>query len=96
MLQDWFGQGIGESYVDYFVQTKTAEFTEYHAEVSDWERAQVPDALLERQRRRPASASPGSAPHRWTDPDTSPAARDAVSGWRFRHVAETLCFGRTR
>ena len=32
VLQDWFGQGVGESYVDYFVQTKTAEFNEYHGE----------------------------------------------------------------
>ena len=24
--------------MDYFVKTKTAEFTEYHAGVSDWER----------------------------------------------------------
>ena len=38
VVQDWLGQGIGESYVDYFVKTKTAEFTEYHAGVSDWER----------------------------------------------------------
>jgi glutamine synthetase len=38
VLQDWFGQGVGESYVDYFVQTKIAEFNEYHGEVSDWER----------------------------------------------------------
>ena len=38
MLQDWLGQGVGESYVDYFVQTKIAEFNEYHGEVSDWER----------------------------------------------------------
>ena len=37
VVQDWLGQGIGESYVDYFVKTKTAEFTEYHAGVSDWE-----------------------------------------------------------
>jgi len=38
VLQDWLGQGVGESYVDYFVQTKIAEFNEYHGEVSDWER----------------------------------------------------------
>ena len=38
VVQDWLGQGIGESYVDYFVKTKTAEFSEYHAGVSDWER----------------------------------------------------------
>jgi len=38
VLQDWFGQGVGESYVDYFVATKIAEFNEYHGEVSDWER----------------------------------------------------------
>ena len=38
VVQDWLGQGIGESYVDYFVKTKTAEFNEYHAGVSDWER----------------------------------------------------------
>ena len=38
VVQDWLGQGVGESYVDYFVQTKTAEFSEYHAGVSDWER----------------------------------------------------------
>ena len=38
VLQDWLGQGVGESYVDYFVQTKIAEFSEYHGEVSDWER----------------------------------------------------------
>jgi glutamine synthetase len=38
VVQDWLGQGVGESYVDYFVKTKTAEFGEYHAGVSDWER----------------------------------------------------------
>ena len=38
VVQDWLGQGVGESYVDYFVKTKTAEFSEYHAGVSDWER----------------------------------------------------------
>ncbi len=38
VVQDWLGQGVGESYVDYFVKTKTAEFNEYHAGVSDWER----------------------------------------------------------
>jgi glutamine synthetase len=38
VLQDWLGQGVGESYADYFVQTKIAEFNEYHGEVSDWER----------------------------------------------------------
>jgi glutamine synthetase len=38
VLQDWLGQGVGESYVDYFVKTKTTEFSEYHAGVSDWER----------------------------------------------------------
>jgi glutamine synthetase len=38
VLQDWLGQGVGESYVDYFCDVKTAEFTAYHAEVSDWER----------------------------------------------------------
>jgi glutamine synthetase len=38
VLQDWFGQGVGESYVDYFCKTKTDEFNEFHAEVSDWER----------------------------------------------------------
>ena len=37
VVQDWLGQGIGESYVDYFVKTKTAEFNEYHSGVSDWE-----------------------------------------------------------
>ena len=29
-MRDWLGQGGGESYVDYFVKTKTAEFSEYH------------------------------------------------------------------
>jgi glutamine synthetase len=38
VVQDWLGEGVGESYVDYFVKTKTAEFSEYHAGVSDWER----------------------------------------------------------
>jgi glutamine synthetase len=38
VVQDWLGQGVGESYVDYFVKTKTAEFSEYHAGISDWER----------------------------------------------------------
>ncbi len=34
---DWFGQGVGESYVDYYVQTKKDEFNAYHSEVSGWE-----------------------------------------------------------
>jgi len=38
VLQDWFGQGVGESYIDYFCTIKTQEFNEYHAEISDWER----------------------------------------------------------
>ncbi len=38
VMQDWFGQGVGESYIDYFVATKEAEFRAYHAEISDWER----------------------------------------------------------
>ena len=38
VMHDWFGQGAGESYVDYFHTVKTAEFNEYHAQVSDWER----------------------------------------------------------
>ncbi len=39
VLQDWLGQGVGESYVDYFCDVKTAEFSAYHAEVTDWERS---------------------------------------------------------
>ena len=38
VLQDWFGQAKGESYVDYFCKVKTEEFNAYHAQVSDWER----------------------------------------------------------
>jgi glutamine synthetase len=38
VMHDWLGQGVGESYVDYFVKTKIAEFNEYHGEVSEWER----------------------------------------------------------
>jgi glutamine synthetase len=37
VMQDWFGQGVGESYVDYYVQTKKDEFNAYHSEVSGWE-----------------------------------------------------------
>ena len=38
VLQDWLGQGVGESYVDYFCKVKTDEFNEYHSEVTNWER----------------------------------------------------------
>jgi glutamine synthetase len=37
VLQDWFGQGVGESYVDYFCETKDAEFRAFHSEITDWE-----------------------------------------------------------
>ena len=36
-LQDWFGQGVGESYIDYFCDVKRAEFAAFHSEISDWE-----------------------------------------------------------
>jgi glutamine synthetase len=38
VMQDWFGRGVDESYIDYFCQVKTDEFHEYHAEITDWER----------------------------------------------------------
>jgi glutamine synthetase len=36
-LRDWLGSMDGRDYLDYFVETKQAEWQEYHTTVSDWE-----------------------------------------------------------
>lgn len=36
-LRDWLGNIDGWDYLDYFVETKQAEWQEYHTTVSDWE-----------------------------------------------------------
>ena len=36
-LRDWLGSMDGWDYLDYFVETKQAEWQEYHTTVSDWE-----------------------------------------------------------
>jgi glutamine synthetase len=38
VMHDWFGDCGSESYIDYFVKTKTDEFLAYHSGVSEWER----------------------------------------------------------
>ncbi len=37
VMHDWFGHCGTESYIDYFVKTKTDEFLDYHSGVSEWE-----------------------------------------------------------
>jgi glutamine synthetase len=38
VLREALGRGAGEDYVDYYVRVKEREWSDYHMQVSDWER----------------------------------------------------------